>query len=123
SWARCSTPTRKRSPAARAGSGRRSWTWISRSGRRRSSARVIAAASAAAALVLAPGAAHAQSGAGANTGAIRVTAGVDVPSVYYFRGIRQEVDPRLTLWPWGDLAITLKSSNGGLKSAVVHVGV
>jgi hypothetical protein len=45
--------------------------------------------------------------AGPNNGAIRFTGGVDVPSVYVFRGILQETDPRLTLWPYGDLGLAL----------------
>jgi len=53
----------------------------------------------------------------ANSGAIKLTAGLDVPSLYYFRGIRQEVDPRVTLWPYGDVGITLA------KHASVNFGV
>jgi hypothetical protein len=58
-----------------------------------------------------------------NSGAIKLTAGLDVPSVYYFRGIRQEVSPSLTLWPYGDVGITLMSADKGLKSVVVDFGV
>ena len=58
-----------------------------------------------------------------NTGAIKLTVGLDFPSVYYFRGIRQEVDPKVTLWPSGDVGITLHSADHGLKSAGVNVGV
>jgi hypothetical protein len=58
-----------------------------------------------------------------NPGALTVTAGLDFPSLYFFRGIRQEVDPSLTMWPFGDLGIALYSGDGGLKSASVNVGV
>jgi hypothetical protein len=61
--------------------------------------------------------------AAANTGAIKLTAGLDVPSVYYFRGIRQETDPKVTLWPYGDVGITLMSADKGLKSVAVNFGV
>jgi hypothetical protein len=59
----------------------------------------------------------------ANTGAIKLTAGIDVPSLYYFRGIRQEADPKVTLWPYGDVGITLMSADKGLKSVAVNFGV
>jgi len=58
-----------------------------------------------------------------NAGAIKLTAGLDFPSIYYFRGIRQEIDPKVTLWPYGDLGITLKSADAGLKSVGVNFGV
>lgn len=58
-----------------------------------------------------------------NTGSIRLTAGADVPSIYYFRGIRQEADPKLTLWPYGDLGITLASDRRGRQKVAVNVGV
>jgi hypothetical protein len=58
-----------------------------------------------------------------NTGAIKLTAGLDVPSVYYFRGIRQEIDPKVTLWPYGDVGITLASADNWLKSVAVNIGV
>jgi hypothetical protein len=78
------------------------------------------------ALVLAgaPGSAAAQGSVPpANAGAVKLTAGVDVPSLYYFRGIRQETDPRVTLWPYGDVGITLASAANGLKSVAVNLGV
>ena len=59
----------------------------------------------------------------ANTGAIKLTAGLDVPSLYYFRGIRQESDQKITLWPYGDVGITLMSADKGLKSVAVNFGV
>lgn len=58
-----------------------------------------------------------------NPGALSFTGGLDVPSIYYFRGIRQERDPALTLWPYGDLGIALFSGDGGLKSVGVNIGV
>jgi hypothetical protein len=42
-----------------------------------------------------------------NAGALTFTGGVDSPSVYFFRGMRQEGQPKLTLQPYGDLGITL----------------
>jgi hypothetical protein len=59
----------------------------------------------------------------ANAGAIKLTAGVDFPSLYYFRGIRQETDPKVTIWPYGDVGITLASADKGLKSVAVNFGV
>lgn len=58
-----------------------------------------------------------------NPGALTLTAGLDVPSVYFFRGIRQEADPKLTLWPFGDLGIALYEGDGGIKSVGVNLGV
>lgn len=51
--------------------------------------------------------AAAQSTSTHNLGALTFTGGLDVPSIYYFRGFRQERDPKLTLWPFMDLGITL----------------
>lgn len=58
-----------------------------------------------------------------NPGALTFTGGLDFPSLYFFRGIRQETDPALTMWPYGDLGIALYSGKGGLKSVGVNVGV
>jgi hypothetical protein len=58
-----------------------------------------------------------------NPGALTFTTGVDVPSVYFFRGIRQEANPKLTLFPYGDGGVALFSGDGGLKSASVNFGV
>jgi hypothetical protein len=60
---------------------------------------------------------------GTNGGAIRFSGGADVPSVYVFRGILQETDPRLTLWPYGDLTLALHSGDGALKSVAANLGV
>ena len=59
----------------------------------------------------------------ANAGAIKLTTGVDFPSVYYFRGIRQETDPQITTQPYGDVGITLRSADSGLKTVAVNFGV
>jgi hypothetical protein len=58
-----------------------------------------------------------------NPGALTFTGGLDFPTLYFFRGIRQETDQKLTMWPYGDLGIALYSGDGGLKSASVNVGV
>ncbi len=55
-------------------------------------------------------------------GAITVTANADIPSVYFFRGIRQEADPTLTFWPNGSLGIRLYAGDGGVKRVSVSVG-
>jgi hypothetical protein len=68
-------------------------------------------------------AAQTPAAAPANSGAIKLTAGLDVPSTYYFRGIKQEADPKVTLWPYGDVGITLASADKGLKSVAVNFGV
>src|SRR3954469_1351146 len=65
----------------------------------------------------------AQAAADPNPGAITLTTGIDFPSVYFFRGIRQESDPKLTVFPYGDVGIALFSGDGGLKSASVDFGV
>lgn len=66
--------------------------------------------------------AHAQD-ADPNPGAISLTAGIDFPSVYFFRGIRQESDPKLTTFAFGDVGIALYSGDGGLKSVGINFGV
>lgn len=58
-----------------------------------------------------------------NPGALTFSGAFDVPSIYLFRGLRQEVDPALTMWPYADLKIDLTSGDGGLKSAAINVGV
>ena len=58
-----------------------------------------------------------------NPGALTFTGGLDVPTLYFFRGIRQETDPALTMWPYGDLGIALHSGDGSVKSVAVNVGV
>ena len=68
------------------------------------------------------GSAQAQ-GADPNPGAITLTAGIDFPSVYFFRGIRQETDPKLTTFAFGDVGLALHSGDGGLKSVGINFGV
>lgn len=71
-----------------------------------------------------PGVSGAQpAGSDPNPGAITFAGGLDVPSVYVFRGFVQERDPKLTLSPYGDLGFALKSSEGGGTRVGVNVGV
>jgi len=90
---------------------------------------VTRAAAAALALVVGTGVASAQTPAAApapadpNTGALTFTGGLDVPTKYVFRGIVQEADSKLTLFPYGDLGIGFYSGEGGIKSASVNFGV
>lgn len=58
-----------------------------------------------------------------NPGNISVLSGIDFPSVYFFRGIRQEADPKMTTFAYGDIGLALFSGDGGLKSAGVNFGV
>jgi hypothetical protein len=52
-----------------------------------------------------------------------VTAGVDFPTVYFFRGIRQEADPKFTTFVYGDVGFPLLSDGtGAVKSAGINVG-
>ena len=82
----------------------------------------IVGALALAAAVSAP--ARAQPPAGSpNQGAVTFTGRLDAPTVYFFRGILQEGDPNLTLWPAFNLRVALASGDGGLKSAAVHIGL
>jgi hypothetical protein len=53
---------------------------------------------------------------------VAVGAGVDFPSLYYFRGVRQETDPKLTMQPWVDVGGTLMEGDGALKSVSLNVG-
>lgn len=69
-----------------------------------------------------PGIAHAQA-SDPNPGALTFTGGLDAPTVYVFRGIVQESDPKLTLWPYGDIGLALKSGDGAIKSVGVNFGV
>ena len=48
---------------------------------------------------------------------------VDFPTVYFFRGIRQEADPKLTTFVAGDLGIPLLADgSGALKTAGINIG-
>jgi hypothetical protein len=66
---------------------------------------------------------RAQSPNNPNAGALHFTGGVDVPSVYVFRGYVQEADPKFTLFPFGDIAFALTEGDGFVRSTVVDVGV
>ncbi len=70
-----------------------------------------------------PGVVRAQSGTRANSGALTLTGGLDAPSVFVFRGIVQESEPKLTLSPYGDIGLALKSGDGALKRVGLNVGV
>jgi hypothetical protein len=82
-----------------------------------------ASAVAAALLSLAPAPALAQAADDPNPGALTFTGAFDVPSLYVFRGIVQEADPKFTTQPYGDIGIALFSGEGALTSAGVNFGV
>jgi uncharacterized protein (TIGR02001 family) len=71
-------------------------------------------------LVSAPG--SAQTASPHNQGALTFTGGLDVPSIYYFRGFRQERDPNVTLWPFADLGIRFRSGDGLFDRIGVNLG-
>ncbi len=60
-----------------------------------------------------------------NTGNIALTANFDLlpGTAYVFRGITQESDPEITMWPSGDLGITLHSGDSGVKTVSVNTGI
>jgi hypothetical protein len=53
---------------------------------------------------------------------VAVSGGVDFPSLYYFRGFRQETDPKFTMQPWVDVGGTLMEGDGTLKSVSLNAG-
>jgi hypothetical protein len=59
-----------------------------------------------------------------NTGAMTLTGSFDIlpGTAYVFRGITQESDPGLTMWPAADLGIALHSGDGTFKSVGINVG-
>lgn len=63
-----------------------------------------------------------QGGASHNRGALTFSGGIDAASVHYFRGIRQERDPKFTAQPFGELRIGL-SDQAGPRRLAVTVGV
>jgi hypothetical protein len=64
-------------------------------------------------LAFLPGAAAAQTPpTDPNQGALTFSAALDLPSSYFFRGIRQEGEPKLTLWPAFDAAARIHSADG-----------
>jgi hypothetical protein len=60
-----------------------------------------------------------------NSGKLTFTGGIDVlpGTTYVFRGIVQESDPQLTLWPYGDLGLALYEGPGGIKTVSANLGV
>ena len=94
-------------------------TTFSRNGVRRACAILAAAVLS----VLGPASALAQGADDPNPGALTFAGGVDVPTLHFLRGIRQEADPALTMWPLGDIELSLFSGDGGVKSVGVRVGV
>lgn len=58
-----------------------------------------------------------------NPGALTFTGALDVPSAYVFRGMVQEAEPKLTLWPAGDVGLVLFSGRGSLKRIAVNFGL
>jgi hypothetical protein len=58
-----------------------------------------------------------------NGGSLHFTGGTDDASAYVFRGFVQEQDPKLTVFPYGDVAVALTSGDGLIRSTVVNVGV
>jgi len=74
-------------------------------------------------ITLAPSPALAQAQSDPNPGALTFTGTFDFPSIYFFRGIRQETDPGLTFFPAADLGIALTSGDGAIKSSSVNVGL
>jgi hypothetical protein len=84
----------------------------------------VALTVAALALALPQGAA-AQTADDPNPGAITFTGGLDIlpGTAYVFRGITQESDPGLTLWPYGDIGIAAYTGDGTIKTLNVNFGV
>jgi len=61
--------------------------------------------------------------ASAQTKRATFTGAIDFPTVYFFRGIRQEADPKFTTFVAGDLGISLLSDGtGGVKTAGINIG-
>ena len=58
-----------------------------------------------------------------NPGAVTLTTGVDFPTVYFFRGIRQEAEPKLTMFAYGDVGIAFSRAtfNFGVWNSL-HTG-
>lgn len=68
--------------------------------------------------LLVSGAAAAQGASNHNRGALTFRGGADAPSIHYFRGIRQERDPKVTIQPFGELRIGRSPGEAGLAVAV-----
>jgi len=83
----------------------------------------VAGGAAALILSLVPSVALAQAVAGPNQGAVSVAGGLDVPSVYVFRGVVQERTPKLTLFPYADLGVRLSGDSATGRGITLHAGV
>lgn len=57
-----------------------------------------------------------------NPGGMTLAVNVDVPTLYVFRGIVQEGDPKLTAFPSADLGIALGGGDGAVKSVGLNLG-
>ena len=90
---------------------------------RRRLGRAAAVVAAGAVFLLGEGTVRAQTPADVNQGSLHFTGGVDQASVYVFRGFVQEQDPKITVFPYGDLAVALTSGDGLVRSTLVNVGV
>jgi len=73
--------------------------------------------------VVSAGNASAQTPPDPNPGALTFSGAYDIPTVYMFRGIRQEIDPGFTSWPYADLKIDFTTGDGPVKSSSVNFGV
>jgi hypothetical protein len=71
--------------------------------------------------VLAAAQESSQDAADPNTGNVTLTAGTDLLNTYMFRGIRQD-DTKVIAWPFADVAISMFSGDGGLKSVTANLG-
>ena len=58
---------------------------------------------------------------GPNTGALSLSAGVDFPTAYFFRGIRQETDGWI-VQPYGELAFKLYEGSGAFTNLALTFG-
>lgn len=101
----------------RRGLGKEETLHVSTMNRVRAAARGFGVAALAGALAVA-----APAPAAAQDAPVEVSVGVDFPSLYYYRGVRQELDPGLTMWPWVDVGIPIMEGDGAVKSASLNVG-
>lgn len=71
------------------------------------------------------GTAKAQTAGDPNPGGLTFTGGFDVlpGAAYVFRGITQESDPGLTMWPYGDIGLAISSGDGAIKSVGLNFGL
>jgi len=73
--------------------------------------RAIVASLALTAFSATPAMAQAPAAADPNPGALTFSGAYDIPTIYMFRGIRQETDPGFTSWPYADLKIDFHPGN------------